>query len=105
MSENAETQSPAVEAAAVIDFDAGEKLGTDRVILRRPFKYDGKIYREIEFREPTGADVEKFLNGKGAVDTLAMFTALTGVPVLALRQMYAGDYAALDHALGKHLQG
>lgn len=97
----------AVQAAEVapINFDAGEKLGMDKIVLRRPFQYQGVIYREITFREPNGADVEKFLNAKGGVDTLAMFTALTGVPVLALREMYAADYAALDRALGKHLQG
>ena len=95
MSETNEIAEQGAEVSAVVNFDAGEKLGMDKIVLRRPFQYQGVIYREITFREPNGADVEKFLNAKGGVDTLAMFTALTGVPVLALREMYAADYAAL----------
>jgi hypothetical protein len=87
----------------IVDFDANEGLGTDEIELKRPFKFGGVVYTRISFREPTGADVEKFLNGKGTVDSWALFTALTGVPVLALQQMYAGDYSALDRAVGKHL--
>jgi hypothetical protein len=106
MADETSATEGAAEAPApvkIVDFDANEGLGTDEIELKRPFKFGGVVYTRISFREPTGADVEKFLNGKGTVDSWALFTALTGVPVLALQQMYAGDYSALDRAVGKHL--
>jgi hypothetical protein len=92
----------AAPAEKIVNFDAGETLGKDKIVLKRPFQLGGVIYREIPFREPTGADVELHLNSKGG-NALALLTALTGLPVAALTQMYAGDFAALDRAVGKHL--
>lgn len=74
--------------------DAGETMTFKLAV---PLKYEGKVFSEITLREPEVGDVisaEKF-SGQ-AEQTVALFAAMSGLPIGAIRSMKIRDFRRIE---------
>jgi len=102
------TEETAADEVKIVDFDAGEAFDGETVKLKRPFKLNGVVYKQVTLRVPTGGEYERYtkrrLDGE-KWDTFGMLTAFSGLSVEALQRMASADLQSLDIALGKLFWG